>query len=200
MDAKQPKATRQQRSEKTLQSILRACDKLLARKSFEQISMQEIARTAGVSVGNVYNRFEDKEALVDYVLLTHQQAVLSQVDHELSQLPSDIALRQKFHATANVIADAIASRGPIFGSLAARHARGMNVSSAAQGNSDLLVDKVTAWLMANEAKADEQRCRFAVATITFSLQFDVIFGTAKRLFGDTLTQQLGDQAYQYVIA
>ncbi|WP_028115794.1 TetR/AcrR family transcriptional regulator [Ferrimonas senticii] len=57
----QPK---QQRSQQTQQRLLLALDACLQRKYFEQITVAELAAEAGVSVGTVYRRFKDKEALL----------------------------------------------------------------------------------------------------------------------------------------
>jgi AcrR family transcriptional regulator len=47
----------QARSQETLNRIEAACQALLEEKSFKQISMNTIAKRAGISLGNLYNRF-----------------------------------------------------------------------------------------------------------------------------------------------
>jgi AcrR family transcriptional regulator len=48
--------------------IARATIRLLARKDFEAISMAELARGAGCSVGALYGRFQDKHECLSYAL------------------------------------------------------------------------------------------------------------------------------------
>lgn len=197
--AQQPKQTLQSRSEQTLQRILKACDELISQKSFEQISMQEIAKTAGVSVGNLYNRFEDKDALVDYVLVSHQQRAMTGVAAQLADQPADLPLQQRFEVVAEAIAAGVAPLAPIFATMAARQARGADISTAAHTNSDALIDLMTDWVLQHSPELDGTRCRFAVASIAFSLQYNVMFGTPERLFGDNLINELSNQAYTYAI-
>lgn len=56
---------RQSRSQETMDRICVAAEGLLNTKSFQQISVEEIAAAAGSSVGGFYARFQDKEALFD---------------------------------------------------------------------------------------------------------------------------------------
>jgi AcrR family transcriptional regulator len=56
--------TRQARSKATLDRLLDAVGALLAERPLEEVSVAEIARRAGSSVGAVYGRFPDKESLL----------------------------------------------------------------------------------------------------------------------------------------
>jgi AcrR family transcriptional regulator len=53
----------QQRSRKTLEKLLAATTEMLERHGLEGATIPRIAEQAGVSVGSVYRRFEDKDAL-----------------------------------------------------------------------------------------------------------------------------------------
>ena len=66
----------QQRSCFTLERITEATRALLAEKNFDAVTMTEIADKAGISVGNLYNRFRGKDALLNHVL---DQLQLSQI-------------------------------------------------------------------------------------------------------------------------
>lgn len=59
--------TRQARSRRTANRIVAAAVELLSDKGFEDLSVAEIARKAGVSVGGFYARFPSKQALLDYL-------------------------------------------------------------------------------------------------------------------------------------
>jgi len=54
----------QARTRATLTRLLDAAEALLDEKSFDEISIAEIARRAGSSVGGFYRRFRDKEGLL----------------------------------------------------------------------------------------------------------------------------------------
>ncbi len=58
------RAPQQERTRAGLTRILDAAEELLAEKSFDEISIAEIAKHAGSSVGAFYRRFRDKEGLL----------------------------------------------------------------------------------------------------------------------------------------
>jgi AcrR family transcriptional regulator len=58
------KTPKQARSRATLQRFQQAAVDLLAESSWDQISVDDIARSAGSSVGAFYTRFADKDALL----------------------------------------------------------------------------------------------------------------------------------------
>lgn len=54
----------QRRVQKRRKQILRAAEHLIEKNGYEKTTMQEIARKAGTSIGNVYFYFENKETLM----------------------------------------------------------------------------------------------------------------------------------------
>tara|TARA_R110002073_G_scaffold19336_7_gene70711 strand:+ start:5335 stop:5982 length:648 start_codon:yes stop_codon:yes gene_type:complete len=58
------KPAAQDRAKKTRDKLLAAFESLLREKSFEAMSVAEIAARAGLSVGAVYRRFENKDAFI----------------------------------------------------------------------------------------------------------------------------------------
>jgi AcrR family transcriptional regulator len=54
----------QRRSRESLERVLRAGETLLAKKGYEGFTIAEVSRNAKVSVGSVYGRFANKDALV----------------------------------------------------------------------------------------------------------------------------------------
>jgi AcrR family transcriptional regulator len=77
-------APRQARSRATLEKLLDSAEALLEQSLFEEVSIAEIARQAGVSVGNFYNRFPDKAALLDEVYARHEKLRASWFAERLS--------------------------------------------------------------------------------------------------------------------
>lgn len=58
----------QERSKHTLAAIVRGTLAALRSDDFDSLTMTDVARNAGVSVGTIYTRFADKEALLNYVI------------------------------------------------------------------------------------------------------------------------------------
>lgn len=57
----------QERSRKTLERIVEAASRLLARSTFDDISVDDLVAEADSSKGAFYARFDDKEALFEYL-------------------------------------------------------------------------------------------------------------------------------------
>lgn len=76
----------QQRSRATLEKLLGAGVELLRERGYEGLSIGEVSARAGVSVGSIYQRFENKEALFAAL----QERIMEMVDAEQRQLFEDI--------------------------------------------------------------------------------------------------------------
>lgn len=74
-------ATRSEGKEQTRQALLSACLKLLAKHSFDSISLREVTREAGVSPTAFYRHFEDMEEL-GMVLVEDALSMLRQMLRE----------------------------------------------------------------------------------------------------------------------
>ncbi|MGB1699548.1 MAG: TetR/AcrR family transcriptional regulator, partial [Nannocystaceae bacterium] len=61
------KPVSQQRSQRTLQRIIDAFAMLLHTKTFEEITVAEICRAAGCSVGSFYGRVASKDDLLGHL-------------------------------------------------------------------------------------------------------------------------------------
>jgi len=84
---------RQERSRATLERILQATEDLLERQSFESISIADIVRAAGSSVGSFYARFPAKEALLPALYDRYDAEFRPLVEQALSRIESpDLAL------------------------------------------------------------------------------------------------------------
>src|SRR5215471_4376044 len=62
---RRPLPTKQERSRKTRDALIAAAWKLLRAHPWQVISINDIVKTAGSSVGAFYSRFADKEALLE---------------------------------------------------------------------------------------------------------------------------------------
>lgn len=69
----------QARSRDSLEKVLRAAKSLFLEKGFEETTITEISRVSGVSVGSIYHRFADKQAILLTVLEGYRRARYAQV-------------------------------------------------------------------------------------------------------------------------
>lgn len=74
-----PRPVRQQRSLRTQERILAATEVLLAEQDLEQLTMEQIAERAHVSIGAFYKRFRGKSSLLPLVFARVQQQQLQQL-------------------------------------------------------------------------------------------------------------------------
>lgn len=71
------KPARQKRAEETRDKLVAALEKLLRDKPFDAISVAEIAKRAGLSVGAVYRRFENKDAFIPVLMDIYKARLLA---------------------------------------------------------------------------------------------------------------------------
>lgn len=62
---------REQNAQETRVAILETADRLITERGYEQISVEEITRTAGIAKGTFYNYFEKKEDLIRALYHSH---------------------------------------------------------------------------------------------------------------------------------
>jgi AcrR family transcriptional regulator len=82
---KQRPQTQEKRSERSRQQILDAALKLFSHRGYGATSVQEIAEAAGLSKGNLYHHFPDKETVFRALLDRYFQA-MSQPDFPFNQV------------------------------------------------------------------------------------------------------------------
>jgi AcrR family transcriptional regulator len=74
------KQPRQARSRDTVDVIVEAGAQVLARKGWSGFNTNDVAATAGVSIGSIYQYFPDKLVLIDAIRLRHLDQVLKVFD------------------------------------------------------------------------------------------------------------------------
>ena len=74
------KAPKQDRAIRTRENLMAALERLLRENEFENISVHDIAREAGVAVGSVYSHFKDKTAFLEALLAFWRAQVESQLE------------------------------------------------------------------------------------------------------------------------
>ena len=72
-------------SQATIEAILSVSAKLFLEKGFDKTSMQDIAKTAGISKGAVYHHFKSKDEIIQSVMEKQRQAVKNTMENFLSE-------------------------------------------------------------------------------------------------------------------
>src|SRR6202000_957486 len=85
----------QERSRVTRERLLAAAEKVFAEKGYDGAKLADIAAEAGVSVGAVYFRFKDKDALFLAIAETFIEETRSRL--------KEYVLEGKAHATADIV-------------------------------------------------------------------------------------------------
>lgn len=73
--------------------ILDATERLLAQNGFQGLSMQKLAKEAGVAAGTIYRYFEDKHHLMEETRLYVSQRA---ADYIQSNINDDMSLKEKY--------------------------------------------------------------------------------------------------------
>ena len=179
---------KQKRSQETLDKITASCDALLANATFEEISMQAIANHAGISVGNLYNRFSNKEALIGHLVERMQSRYFETVLTNLESYPSDLNLADRLAHLVSILQKTINDNAALIKAVASRNlARLSSRTETTDQQARLVVESLANWLLqsGDEIKHPDAKeaCRFAITSIIFGLQYRLIFDTPDRLLG-----------------
>jgi len=112
MTIEQPKQPSQKRAQKTRAKLMAALEGLLKEREFEQISIADIAKKAGVAVGSVYSHFKDKNAFLAALLADRTQTLEDRIaapeaDQILAQAKALPSLREAMNAAAQSAFDQV---------------------------------------------------------------------------------------------
>lgn len=86
---KKTQAPKQARSQKSLQRMLDATERLLASQPFEHITIAEIVRESKTSTGVFYSRFESKESLLHALYDRYSETLREQLEDALKQIDEE---------------------------------------------------------------------------------------------------------------
>ncbi len=88
------KAPTQARAQDTVEAILAATARVLARDGYDRASTNKVAEAAGVSIGSLYQYFPSKEALVSALIDRHMSRMLHVLTEAGAALPLGGSVRQ----------------------------------------------------------------------------------------------------------
>src|SRR6185295_14360384 len=80
--------------QESTQEILAAAESVFIEQGLAGASMSQIAERAGVAVGTLYNRFKDREALLQALIAQRRAELLAELESAARQLAS-LALRER---------------------------------------------------------------------------------------------------------
>ena len=81
--------TMQKRSKKTYDALIKTSFRLLKKREWNSITVAELSRSAGYSVGAFYARFRSKEELLDALAAHHRKARKAALEHFFSSHSND---------------------------------------------------------------------------------------------------------------
>ena len=189
---------KQARSERTLSRILDAAEKLFLEKGPSDVSVGDIVREAGSSVGGFYARFRDKNELLVALSEQTQRRLTDRVGALMDPGTwGDASLREIVHVCAEEIVRHILSRrrlqSAILQSVAADSSRwqhGIEFRTR-------LVEGVTALMLTRREEithpVPERAARFAIETALALMDQRALFGDLQehwRLDEETLIQEM----------
>ena len=90
------KIPRQERSKVTVETILEATARVLAREGYERATTNRIAEVSGYSVGSLYDYFPNKESLVAALIERHAEEMVAAVESSFrvnADYPLPVAVR-----------------------------------------------------------------------------------------------------------
>lgn len=196
---------RQRRSAETLADILVATIQVLEEKDLQEISVADIAQRADVSVGTIYTRFADKDALFAYLIV---ELLKKQVETFRTLLDESawtgVSLERRVLYFARLL---VASANMQPGVQRAVTIRTVLGRGALTDEERTLCHESRAlseqWLLERRAEIKSQRpeqaVRFALSLAVWGVQNFILFRTDPNgLLGDNLAEEIARAMLAYL--
>ena len=172
--------TRQLRSRETMERLLDATEALLATKPFESITVQEIARRAGVTTGALYARFQGKAGLLRGLEARLHGEFGAGLGEELNpDRWSGAPLRELFRGLLSRMLGGYRSRGPLVRALALAERRDAGMAERVRAfNRESFIEPLTRVLLARRDIAGPDRegaIEFALSLLANALTSWAVF-------------------------
>lgn len=172
----------QERSKQSLRRIFAATTDLLSEKTFDEITVTDIAGASGVSVGSVYQRFKTKDDL----LFALYEEYLREAEAEFESMAAknaDAPIENRINALIETVSNLFANRRGVVRSLLLKYRR--NPDEIPAGFLDR-IDGVYAAGMTFLAEGANLRSgsaqiQFAFGLIVTVCREEFIFGDTRRL-------------------
>lgn len=170
-----PRPPRQKRSEETLRRILDAAAALLAERDLDEVSVEDLARRAGVSVGSVYTRFKSKDDLLAYLLDAAQRTQVEQLAAAFAdERWRDVALAGRIDWLIERLQQSARARPGLIRAVFARlMSQSREVNAPAAALNAQAVDLVAGWFLAAPDGVTAPDPELAAATTASWLSYSV---------------------------
>ncbi len=90
--------------EEKIEQVIKTARRLFLEKGFHAVTIPDIVKASGVSVGAIYLHFTNKERLATMVYQQTNQKFMDYLDEKLQDLPQgDLGIREAFYRTAELI-------------------------------------------------------------------------------------------------
>jgi AcrR family transcriptional regulator len=97
-----PRKPQQERSRETVDAILSAATQILVRKGYARTTTNEIAATAGVSVGSLYQYFPSKDAIAVELLRRNRERLAARIAARIGEM-SEATFTAVVHALISTL-------------------------------------------------------------------------------------------------
>jgi AcrR family transcriptional regulator len=196
-DSKNMSPPVQQRSERTRDAYLRALERLLEQKDFEEISIADIAREAARSVGGFYTKFLDKEDLLKQLFQAYEQERAHIRNSSLGDPTwQELSLAATLHRLVHLTIHEFRTRRGLFRAYIQQQ-RSSKTPDAKDPALHPLYHLVYAILQPKAPHRTERETRFAFFVLTTVVSGAILFSTDTHARTLSLTdEQLADQCIQ----
>ena len=196
LDPPFPKEPTQARSRKALQRIYSATNQLLETKAFDQITVAEIANTASVAVGSIYQRFKTKDELLWVMYAAYIREANDQVN-KLAAAPSTPDLEGRIEDICIVVNDLFRDHKGIVRSLLLKHRQdNSSVPSEYLNRIEHVNTKFINYLIYDSAtKPDKSKMQIALSLVLACYRERILFGD----FSGTDQRKAKDKAFRQYI-
>ncbi len=156
----------QARSHRALHRIYKSASKLLSERTFEKITVKEIALHASVSVGTIYQRFETKDALL-CALYDHY---ISKAEKRIDRLvadPSIVGLEERIAQLVYITSGLFSEwRGVIRSMHLRQQSNSIDIGASEMGRIEEVYKKMVHFLAGRVASGcDHDAAKLAISTL-----------------------------------
>ncbi len=166
----------QRRSQESLERLLQAGLEVLAEAGFEGFTLQEVSRRAGVSIGSIYARVANREALI---LAVYERA-MDEIRHQEERFARDAALedltpRELVETLVTDMAEIMLGNAPILGVFMRQAPMNPEIWRRGAENS-----QITARMFSRALEAHRHELRHPDPDLAIDVAFRMVYCTLAR--------------------
>lgn len=169
----QLRPARQRRSQRSLERIIEALDELIEQKTFEEITVTEVCKRAGVAVGTFYDRVGNKDALLEHLRARLYIEIVAQIERAFAlERFADIELRELLAINAREMVALHGARRGGIRAIIVEARRSAAFAAHAKRLNATLMDRVTSlWLSKRAAFREGEAAQLARSAFLMAAGF-----------------------------